>query len=69
MIREPTWRRLAERYDTRQLMDLIFTVGQYNLVSMALNTLGVPLDAELRGAPGPGNRPRKAPAGMAERVG
>jgi 4-carboxymuconolactone decarboxylase len=51
MIHEPTWRRLAERYDTRQLMDLIFTVGQYNLVSMALNTLGVPLDAGLRGFP------------------
>ena len=49
MIREATWKRLAERYDTRQLMDLIFTVGQYNLVSMALNTLGVPLDAGLRG--------------------
>jgi hypothetical protein len=49
MICEATWRQLAERYDTRQLMDLIFTVGQYNLVSMALNTLGVPLDAEIRG--------------------
>jgi alkylhydroperoxidase family enzyme len=49
MICEATWRRLAERYDTRQLMDLIFTVGQYNLVSMALNTLGVPLDAGFRG--------------------
>lgn len=49
MIHETTWRRLAERYDTRQLLDLIFTVGQYNLVSMALNTIGVPLDAGLRG--------------------
>jgi alkylhydroperoxidase family enzyme len=49
MISEATWRRLAERYDTRQLIDLIFTVGQYNLVSMALNTLGVPLDAGIRG--------------------
>ena len=25
-------------------MDLIFTVGQYHLVSMALNTLGVQLE-------------------------
>jgi 4-carboxymuconolactone decarboxylase len=49
MIHEATWKRLAERYDTLQLLDLIFTVGQYNLVSMALNTLGVPLDAGLRG--------------------
>jgi len=49
MIGEETWARLAERYDTPQLIDLIFTVGQYNLVSMALNTLGVPLDAGLQG--------------------
>jgi alkylhydroperoxidase family enzyme len=53
MIHEATWGRLAERYDTRQLMDLIFTVGQYNLVSMALNTLGVPLEEGLRGVPRP----------------
>ncbi len=40
-ISDPTWAALAAHYDTQQLMDLIFTVGQYNLVSMALNTLGV----------------------------
>jgi alkylhydroperoxidase family enzyme len=40
-ISDETWAALAARYDTQQLMDLIFTVGQYNLVSMALNTLGV----------------------------
>jgi alkylhydroperoxidase family enzyme len=49
MISDATWRQLAERYDTRQLIDLIFTVGQYNLVSMALNSLGVPLDEGLGG--------------------
>jgi hypothetical protein len=31
------------------LLDLIFTVGQYNLVSMALNTLGVQLDEGIAG--------------------
>jgi hypothetical protein len=30
-------------------MDAVFTVGQYNQVSMALNTLGVQLDAGLEG--------------------
>ena len=49
MIREETWRRLAERYDEPQLIDLVFAVGQYNLVSMALNTLGVPLDEGISG--------------------
>ncbi len=40
-ISDATWAALAAHYDTHQLMDLIVTVGQYNLVSMALNSLGV----------------------------
>lgn len=43
-IGDETWQQLAERYDTQQLIDLVFTVGQYHLVSMALNSLGVQLD-------------------------
>ena len=30
-------------------MDLVFTVGQYNLVSMALNSFGVQLDEGISG--------------------
>jgi hypothetical protein len=37
------------RYDTPQLMDVLFTVGQYNLVSMVLNSLGVQLDEGVQG--------------------
>jgi len=40
-ISNPTWAVLAAHLDTHQLMDLIFAVGQYNLLSMALNSLGV----------------------------
>jgi 4-carboxymuconolactone decarboxylase len=32
------------------MMDLVFTIGQYNLVSWALNSFGVPLDDYLPGA-------------------
>ena len=39
-VSDATWARLGELSD-QQRMDLVFTVGQYNLVSMALNTLGV----------------------------
>ena len=46
-----TWDELAARYDTRQLMDVVFTVGQYNLVSMALKTFRVPLDEGVTGIP------------------
>jgi alkylhydroperoxidase family enzyme len=48
-ISDAVWDALAARYDARQLLDLIFTVGQYNLVSMALNTLGVRLDEGVAG--------------------
>ncbi|HMZ22399.1 MAG TPA: carboxymuconolactone decarboxylase family protein, partial [Blastocatellia bacterium] len=39
-ISDATWQSLSARFSTQQLLDLIFTVGQYNLVAMALNTLG-----------------------------
>jgi 4-carboxymuconolactone decarboxylase len=48
-IGDETWNALARTYDTRQLMDLVFAVGQYNLVSMALNSFGVQLDPGLEG--------------------
>jgi 4-carboxymuconolactone decarboxylase len=48
-IGDETWNALAETYDTRQMMDLVFAVGQYNLVSMALNSFGVQLDPGLEG--------------------
>ncbi len=50
-ISDLTWKTLNERYSTHQLLDLIFTVGQYNLVSMALNTLGVQLEDGTKGFP------------------
>jgi 4-carboxymuconolactone decarboxylase len=50
-ISDETWNGLAETYDTRQMMDLVFAVGQYNLVSMALNSFGVQLDPGLEGFP------------------
>jgi 4-carboxymuconolactone decarboxylase len=43
-ITDATWQRLAKQYDTRQLMDLVFCVGQYTLVSMALNSFGVQIE-------------------------
>jgi alkylhydroperoxidase family enzyme len=50
-ISDTTWSELSKRYNTHQLMDVIFTVGQYNLVSMVLNTLGVQLEEDIDGFP------------------
>ncbi len=46
-VSDATWAELARDWDTRQLIDIVFTVGQYNLVSMALNSLGVQPDPGL----------------------
>jgi 4-carboxymuconolactone decarboxylase len=50
-ISDETWNALAATYDPKQMMDLVFAVGQYNLVSMALNSFGVQLDPGLEGFP------------------
>ncbi len=40
-IAQETWDGLLRHLDQKQIMDLIFAIGQYDLVSMALNSLGV----------------------------
>lgn len=47
-LSEQTWAALGERLDERQLMDLVFTVGTYNMLAMAFNTFGVQLDKQER---------------------
>jgi len=46
-ISDGTWADLAHHLDERQLMDLIFTVGAYETLAMAIRSLGVEPDAEL----------------------
>jgi alkylhydroperoxidase family enzyme len=48
-VSDGTWEALGKHLSTQQLMDLVFTVGQYNLVSMALNSFGVQPDEGLPG--------------------
>ena len=47
-ITDETWNGLKQHLSDQQLMDQVFTVGQYNMVSMALNSFGVQYD---RGGP------------------
>ncbi len=39
------------RYDSRQFMEAVFTVGQYNLVAMYRNSLGVQFEEGFEGFP------------------
>jgi alkylhydroperoxidase family enzyme len=47
LITDATWAVLAGELDRRQLMDLVFTVGAYDLLAMAFKSFGVELDADL----------------------
>ena len=51
LVSEETWATLSRQYDKRQMMEVIFTVGQYNLVAMYLNSLGVQFEEDWIGFP------------------
>jgi 4-carboxymuconolactone decarboxylase len=59
-VGDETWKRLSEHLDRQQLMDLVFTIGAYDLLAMAFNTFGLELDPGLTGFP-----PRNAVGGPA----
>jgi alkylhydroperoxidase family enzyme len=46
-ITDPTWAVLSGELDEQQLMDLVFTVGAYDLLAMAMRSFGVELDDDL----------------------
>jgi 4-carboxymuconolactone decarboxylase len=46
-IDEATWSRLAEHFDERQLVELVFVAGTYAGLAMAFNSFGLELDTEL----------------------
>lgn len=47
-ITDTTWAALAARYDQAQMMELVFAIGNYTMVSMALNSFGVQLEDKYR---------------------
>ena len=51
LVSEETWATLSRQYDKRQMMEVVFTVGQYNLVAMYLNSLGVQFEEDWIGFP------------------
>jgi len=48
-IGDATWKALAKRYSTEQLLDFLFTAGQYKMVSMVLNSIGIQLEEGFEG--------------------
>lgn len=48
-ITDDTWAGLEKHYSTQQIMDMVFTCGQYRMLAGALNSFGVQLDEDLVG--------------------
>jgi AhpD family alkylhydroperoxidase len=47
-IGDATWATLAAHLDAQQLLDVVFTVGAYDLVAMVFLSCAVPIDDDLR---------------------
>ncbi|MBB2991898.1 AhpD family alkylhydroperoxidase [Mycolicibacterium iranicum] len=47
VVSDATWAALAGHLDERQLMDLVFTIGCYGSLAMAINTFGVEPDSNM----------------------
>lgn len=52
MISDVTWEVLARHLTNEALIDMIFTVGHYNMVAMSLNAIGVQREAGIPGFAG-----------------
>lgn len=40
-VTDATWAQLREHFDEQQILDLVFTVGCYQLLAVAVNVLGI----------------------------
>lgn len=47
-IGDDTWSELKEYFNTNQLMEIMFTVGSYQMLGTVYNTMGAPLNDKLR---------------------
>ena len=46
-VTDATWKSLAGMYDTAQLLETVFIVGQYHLLAMYQKSVGVPIVGEV----------------------
>jgi 4-carboxymuconolactone decarboxylase len=45
-ITDRTWAVLAKRYDVKQLIEIVFTVGGYTMTGLAINSFGIQVEPE-----------------------
>lgn len=62
-ISDDTWTSLTARFETKQIMELVMTVGGHHMLAMALNSFGVQLSEGAVGFPEVSGRPSRGPKG------
>jgi 4-carboxymuconolactone decarboxylase len=50
-ISDTTWKALSEKYDKSQMLEVVFTVGDYTTLAMFHNSVGLPLEDGIKGLP------------------
>lgn len=48
VVSDATWAALAERFDERQLIELVMLIGHYHMIAFTLNSLGVQLEPSVQ---------------------
>lgn len=48
-IEDATWQRLSAHFDSKQLMDIVFAIGCYDLLAKVFKTFGVQLESGVDG--------------------
>jgi 4-carboxymuconolactone decarboxylase len=54
-VSDATWQALSARYDTNQMIDLVYSAGEVTMEAGAINSLGVEIEADV---------PERLPAGI-----
>lgn len=62
-ISDATWKNLESQFSRQQLIDLVFTVGTYDMHCMAFSALGLELDEGMTGFPADHRRPERIRSG------
>jgi alkylhydroperoxidase family enzyme len=46
-VTDRTWTALSKHYDTRQLIEIVYTVGSYTMTGLAINSFGIQIEPGL----------------------
>jgi len=49
-VSDRTWAALSKHYDTKQLIEIVYTVGGYTMTGLAINSFGIQVEPGMAAA-------------------